>query len=99
MIVQTDPHNWQDVNTVQVDSDARDNDQALREIDAWAASNGFLRTDEYWLRQIIKKDGRRVFRGICYRVTDEIRESNGATLREIAEVAARNPLSNQDERR
>lgn len=91
MIVQTDPLALDGVNTVQVDSDATDNATAIAEIDAWAAQNGFARTDEYWLKQVIR-NGRRIFRGICYRITEEVRASAAATLQQIAETAARNPL-------
>jgi hypothetical protein len=92
-IVKVDPQDWQGVNTVQIDSDAIDNALAIREIDEWASEHGFARTNEYWLRQVIlTRDGRRVFRGICYRLTQEIRESTEATLQKIAETAARNPL-------
>jgi len=73
-IILMDPREWKDlgVNVVQIDSDAQDNQSAIVEIDEWASQNGFERVNEYWLRRI-HRDGKMIFRGICYRPgSDEI---------------------------
>ena len=69
MITRIDPADWNHANTIRVDSDAPDNLAAAREIEAWAHERGFIRTNEYWLRQAITEGNHRVFRAICYRVT------------------------------
>lgn len=69
-IIAWDPVKLEGTNTVQVDSDAVDNRAALLEIEDWAAQHGFVRTNEYSLRQLLK-DGKRMFRGTCYRVSPE----------------------------
>ncbi len=69
-IIRTDLDKLPDANAVEVDSDAPDNMQAIHEIDDWAAEHGFARVSEYWLRQR-KVNGRRVFRGICYRLSED----------------------------
>jgi len=73
-IVRVDPSDYQNANTVQVDSDAADNARAINEIGDWAAEHGFVRTNEYWLRQV-PRDGKPIFRGICYRFSEEEREA------------------------
>ena len=73
-IIGVDPSDYAKASTIQVDSDAPDNRSAIREIEDWAAERGFLRTNEYYLRQAIR-DGKRIFRGICYRYTEEEREA------------------------
>lgn len=92
-IVAIDPPDWEKANVVQVDSDARDNRDAVLEIEDWAAENGFARTTEYWLRQILKEGGRRVFRGICYRLTEEVMRSNEAACQSSAEVLNNMPVT------
>ena len=91
-IVRIDPPNPDAVNVLQVDSDAADNRQAMREIDDWAAERGFVRTNEFWLRRVRTRDGKNVFRGICYRIeVDEretIRETNERMRRELEEQPA-----------
>lgn len=80
-IVAWDPVKLEEANTVQVDSDAADNRTALLEIEDWAAQHGFVRTDEYTLRQLLR-DGKRMFRGTCYRMSPE----------EIAAASATNSM-------
>ncbi|MGH7213513.1 MAG: hypothetical protein ACREIT_01935 [Tepidisphaeraceae bacterium] len=92
-ILQTDPADWRSSNTVQVDSTARDNMSAIREIDQWAADNGFHRVNEYWLRQVNLKDGTRVFRGICFRITEEERSTRHQTNEDVARRMARMPAT------
>lgn len=48
------------------DSDASNNVDAIREIDAKANQYGLLRTPEYWLHTFLL-EGRPVRRGFCYR--------------------------------
>lgn len=87
-IRKTDPEPIGAANAVQVDSDATTNELAIRDIDAWAAENGFLRTNEYWLRVVIR-DGRRHFRGVCYRMTDDERLAMESYLHEVQDRASR----------
>ena len=90
-IVAIDPSDWHKSNVVQIDSDASDNKEAIIEIENWAAENDFARTTEYWLRQILKENGRRIFRGICYRLTKEVMRSNEAACQSSAEVLSNMP--------
>ncbi|HSZ56060.1 MAG TPA: hypothetical protein VK797_10390 [Tepidisphaeraceae bacterium] len=77
MIVRVDPESWDQNKLVQLDSDAPDNKTAIREMEDWAAEHGFARTNEYWLRRALTPNGKRVFRGICFRLMpDEIAAAN-----------------------
>ncbi len=49
------------------DSDASNNTDAIREIDAEANQYGLVRTREYWLQTFSTPDGGVVRRGFCYR--------------------------------
>ncbi len=73
-IVNIDPAEWQNASVVQIESDAPNNIDALKEIENWAYQNGFARTTEYWLRHV-RRNGKLIFRGICYRVDEEDRDS------------------------
>jgi hypothetical protein len=96
-IVRTDPAAFGEANSVQVDSTAPDNMAAIHEIDAWAVENGFERVNEYWLRQRQLEDGRRVFRGVCIRLTaaelDARREENDRTARRVENMTSTPHLS------
>jgi hypothetical protein len=81
-IIRSDPENFDLANVVQVDSDAPENIQAIHEIDEWASQHGFARVNDYWLRRIITSSGKRVFRGVCYRITEEEKKSIDAAIRE-----------------
>jgi len=72
MITQIDPKDFSTASTVQVDSDAGNPWLALDEIETWAAQNGFVRTSEYHARQVLVS-GRRLYRAVCYRISDEER--------------------------
>lgn len=87
-IVRVDPAEWQNVNVLQLDSDASNNQAAMLEMEQWAYENGFARTNEYWLRRI-RRDGQTVFRGICYRVEEEERATQRAILQETEARAMR----------
>lgn len=65
-ITKIDPPAFEEFNTVQVDSDATTRIGAIHEMDDWAYEHGFSRTPEYWVR-ILEMNGRRVYRGVCYR--------------------------------
>jgi hypothetical protein len=90
MIVKVDPPDAEHANIVQVDSDARDNMAAMREIEDWAEERGFVRTNEYWLRRVLV-NGKTRFRGICYRLVDEELASARQDLDEIAKRRERMP--------
>jgi hypothetical protein len=92
-IIYVDPENWQAANAVQVDSDASDHEKALCEIEDWAAEHGFARTTEYRLRRLRRRDGTRVFRGFCYRLTEEVLESARSDNRRISEAVERQPTT------
>jgi hypothetical protein len=62
------PPNWTESEVVMVESDAESNLEAIGGIDECARRNGFVRVGEYWLRMATRPDGKRVFRGIWYRV-------------------------------
>jgi hypothetical protein len=55
--------------------DAQNNSEAIDALEKWAAENSFARTNEYSLRIVIRADGSQVFRGVCYRITRELKES------------------------
>lgn len=74
MITKIDPPDYGNASTVQIDSDSGNHWLATTEIEEWAAAHGFVRTSEYHLRQVLV-DGRRRFRGVCYRITDEERRA------------------------
>jgi len=86
-IVGYEPTDLDRCNVVQVDSDAPTNAGAVIEIEEWAGSTqkGFVRTNEYWLRQIIR-NGKRLFRGICYKLTDDERLAIDQDGKRVAEI-------------
>lgn len=92
-IAGIDPSNWENANVVQIDSDAADNQQAVDEIEDWAADHRFARVNEYWLRPIVRQDGRRVFRGVCYRLTQEEVHSSEISCEENAAALHRMPAT------
>ncbi len=92
-IVKIDPEKWQEVNAVQVDSDAVDNAKAVREIEDWAAQHGFARTTEYWLRRIHRQGGAPVFRGMCYRLTQEEHSSANVEIHAIDRMVSELPVT------
>src|SRR5947207_15993932 len=67
------------------DSDAAENDRAIREIDAGAARYGLVRTREYWLQSFAMPDRWVVRRGFCYRpetsdLADRVTARRGAAV-------------------
>jgi len=89
-IVAVDPKDWAAANVVQVDSDAKDNPHAIDEIEEWAAKNGFARVNENWLRQILR-NGHRVFRGVCYRLTEQEQQGSASIRQANAEALGKLP--------
>jgi hypothetical protein len=81
-IVRINPPDWEKHDVVQIDVEAADNREAVFKIEEWAAQNGFARVNEYWLRPILS-NGKRVFRGICYRLTPEEIQSAQAISDEV----------------
>lgn len=92
-LMNWDPKKWEDANIVQVDSDASDNSQAITEIEDWAATNGFARINESWLRQIFR-EGQKLFRGVCYRLNEEERSSSAAVCSANAAAMDKMPVTN-----
>ena len=90
-ITKIDPKNWKKANIVQIDVDAGDNSEAIEVLEKWAAENGFSRMSEYFLRIVMRADGSRVFRGVCYRITREVKDSCG--------VRSKPPSSAPEDRR
>ena len=93
MAVVVNPADWKHLNVVQVDSDAARNIDAIREIDDWAAENGFARVNVYHLRPVRRPDGRRVLRGECYRLTAEEQFSAETACQSSAEILANMPVT------
>jgi hypothetical protein len=92
-IQRVDPADWRNASTVQVESDAAHNLEALHEIEQWARDNGFARTTEYWLRQAVTPDGKRVFRGVCFRLDTEERRAAENIDRSVEERMSRMPVT------
>jgi hypothetical protein len=88
-IVKIDPLNWNETNVVQVDVVADSSAQAIDAIEQWACENGFARVRESVLRPIIRPDRQRVYRGACYRLTEEERQSIEYRVDETSERAMR----------
>jgi hypothetical protein len=93
-VVAVLPPDWeaQGATSVQVDSDAPDNRTALLEIENWSAEHAFARTSEYWLRPMLLGD-RRVFRGFCFRLTDEVLSSSRELVRQREDALERTPVT------
>jgi hypothetical protein len=87
------PADWRSASTVQVESDATDNLEALKEIESWARDNGFARTTEYWLRQAITSEGKWVFLGVCFRLPPEERRAADEINRRVEERMSRMPVT------
>jgi hypothetical protein len=83
------PENWKTADFVEVESDAATNAQALIELDSWAAENRFLRVVENWLRPFLNADGKKAYRAICYRPTQEDLASTEARIRAREDSVAR----------
>jgi hypothetical protein len=63
-VVEWEPQNL-DAPVVVAFSDARDNFEAIKEIDAWAREHGLVRARESWLAPVTRHN-RTLFRGACY---------------------------------
>lgn len=93
MIIRVDPESWEGSNTVQLDSDAADNEAAMTEIEDWATEHGFSRTDECWLRRALRPDGRQVFRGICFRLMADELAAAGRESGDVEQRMRRMPVT------
>ena len=79
MIEVYEPKDWQEAESIQVDSDAADNMAAILEVDEWAASNGFVRESAYWLRRVRRRrDQKQVFRVVLFKLSEEELETRRA---------------------
>lgn len=70
MIVRQKPQTEDDLRQTDqawFESNASDNNTAIKEIDAEAAKYGLIRTREYWLQQFTFEGGP-VYRGFCFRL-------------------------------
>lgn len=86
-ITKIDPKEWKKANVVQVDVRAKSNIEAIEALDDWAARHGFARVHQSFLRVVVRADGIPVFRGACYRVTDEESKSVQFSIDAIAKRA------------
>ena len=71
-IRKVEPEIGEGVNVVQVDSDAKSPQEAMREIESWAHAHGFVRTSEHTVRPLLSGETV-LYRGICFRPTEEER--------------------------
>ncbi len=96
-IIDINPSNWGEpqasIDVVQIDAEAASNRDAVGDIEDWAAEHGFARVNEYFLRRIRRKDGRIVFRGVCYRLTEEERRSSEAECQSHMQTLASLPVT------
>lgn len=95
-IAKIDPVDWKNANIVQLDIDASNNMEAIEALDQWASENGFARVRENFLRIVIPGNGRRVFRGACYRITAEERDAVTYEMDQIAKRAQKTGVAVKD---
>ena len=88
MVVETQPQDFDSSSFVIVSSDAPDNFGAIRELDCWARENGFVRGREYTLNVKQGADGRRVYYGVCYRLTAADQQAADADMDRIRQRRA-----------
>ena len=88
MAVYIDPPDWDKLkaNAVIIDCDGSSDVGAILEMERWAWNNGFARVPETSPRVILRADGKRVFRSMCYRLTAEERSSAEWRGREVDEA-------------
>jgi hypothetical protein len=91
-IVHVTPERYGRAKHVSVESNAPDNVQAIIEIGDWAAEHGLVRENEYWLEQSTR-NGKRVFRCECYRLTNEDKRRIRAAIRRNREILKRMPAT------
>ena len=97
MSVQTQPEEINDASLVMVSSDAPDNISAIREIDQWARDNGFVRSREYNLNIKQTADGKRLYYGACYRLSQDDKRAAETDLTRIRQRRAEMPLTASSE--
>ena len=89
-IVRVDPPDPTGASLVQVDSSSGNLWLAIAEVDGWAVEHGFVRTNEFHLRQVLV-EGHRRYRGICYRPTAEEAAAADQAQQEMISRADRLP--------
>ncbi len=70
---------------IAVYSDAADNLQAIREIDGWARSHGYVRSREATLNVKQNADGHRYFYSACYLLDEDDRRAAAMDLARMRE--------------
>ncbi len=88
MITRIDPLDFENSSMVQIDSDAGNMWLAIEDVEDWASSHGFVRTNEQTLRPVLL-DGKLRYRGICFRISDEERAAADFSQRMMIERAER----------
>ncbi len=88
MVVETQPKDFYASASVIAFSDAADNFSAIRELDHWARENGFVRGREYTLNVKQDAEGRRVYYGVCYRLTAADHQAAEADMERIRQRRA-----------
>ena len=91
-----DPLNYDDTrqsDVVKVYSDALDNIQAIREIDEWARTHGYVRSRESILNVQQTADGKRYYYSACYRLTEDDLRAAEEDLRRIRERREKMPVT------
>src|SRR5438067_1227173 len=91
-----DPLDYDDTrknDVVKVYSDAPDNIQAIREIDDWARTHGYVRSRESVLNVEQRADGRRYYYSACHRLTEDYSRAAEEDLRRIRERREKMPLT------
>jgi hypothetical protein len=88
-ITKIDPQDYEQAKLVQVDIEAQNNSEAVAELEEWAFEHGFARVRENFLRIISRPDGSRVFRGTCYKLTEEEKTAIDLNFKTIIQRADR----------
>lgn len=92
MIDIYEPRDWQQAESIQVDSDAADNMSAIHESDEWAEANGFVRESSYWLRRVRRRrDDKLVYRVVLLRLSDDEMETRRMENQRVSEALAQMP--------
>jgi hypothetical protein len=91
-IIRIEPPDFEHEQEVSVYSDADTNMRALIEIGDWAADHGLVRSQEYAL-PTVQTDGKRLFKGLCYRMTAEDYRRARAIIDEVKAARASMPIT------
>ncbi len=93
MVIDTQPDEIDTAPSVVVFSDAPNNFDAIREIDQWARDHGFVRSREYSLNIKQFADGKRLYYGACYRLSQDDKRAAEADLTRMRQRRAEMPLT------